>query len=267
MRNFIRFILLSLLITACLELPVNPESNHIISISGILQNRTNTQRLYLFKGSSDTLYADSNKFDIKYNSLEISGAVITLTGSDIIKTYIENDSISGEYFLKGWKPEAGKSYHLKIHHPLFPDVTASTRIPDSDLFNFSYNFFNSGDLHFSWDDLPGSYGYLIWIYQWKDFYDENFNKYYAWGSDYYVLSKSSSQTIKEEYLLHKAKMVDLKIICSAIDKNYYNFLKLKSTKDPFDFRLFEYGNYSTVKNGVGYFGSALVDSIIIYRNH
>lgn len=267
MKSMIRILIVGASITSCLELPVYPPSSRIIAVSGILQNRTDFQRIYLTRGSSDSLISGTDTLNIDgiYEELSVNDAEVTLSWSGNFITYTKTDSLPGEYFLESWTPIPGKTYYLKIHHPDFPDIRASTRVPEAGPFNLKYDFTTEGDLNLSWDKIPDSYGYLVWIYQWKDYYDENFQKFYRWSPDYYFLTQSPSNTVNKKFLLHRDKETDLKIICSAIDENYYNFLKLNNQKNPFDFNLFEYGNYSTVENGVGYLGSASVDSLIILR--
>ncbi len=253
---------------SCMETPVEVTipAEKILCVSGLLVNN-HKQYIYLFRGRSAQ---DSLFNDYKHNSqkIGISNALLTLQDGDNTLIYREDSVFVGRYILDNWKPAGNQRYTIRIKHRDYPDIETSTLFPDTGDFNIRYAFNNAGDLELSWDTIYNSYGYAVYVNGWVFgfFGPEPVKKYYwrYWGGMH--ITPTERLTLSKNSLLNMHKIVDLKIIISALDKNYYNWRRYINRYNPLDFHFIDYGNYSTIDNAVGYIGSAYSDSIIIRRH-
>ncbi|MBD3224524.1 MAG: DUF4249 family protein [Caldithrix sp.] len=255
-------ILLIMMLHSCLEVPVDSvtPANKSFSVSGLLQNNTTVQKIFLYRGS----FIDSIQIEQK---LSVSEADVTLTGKKNSFVFHESDSIQGMYVLRNWRPQGNTKYALSIQHDDYATVTGETTFPDYGPFNPSFHFDQSGNLLLSWDDITNAYGYFIDIYLWRYGYRNGFEeKEHYWGGEIYKKTTFTSIKIDKKFLIFRNTEVDIKVIISAIDRNYYAYLKFDDAYDPLDFHLIDYGNFSVVDNGLGFIGSAYADSLIIERD-
>ncbi len=261
--RYVKFILSAFiaLFVSCLELPedVNLPAEKVLSVSALLQNDVAEQRLYLYRGGA---VSDTSNPDI----FRVSGADVRLSVNGLTYNYTESDTSKGCYVLENFSPQGKTLYRLIVNHPSFPQIRAETLYPAIQDFNWSYFFDSEGNLHLSWRKNAYCAGYRVDMYQWKYGFHNGWEEEYFWGSELYYFTPDTFLIIEEKALLYQNRKVDLKFFVFAVDKNYYDYSRFRTYFDPLDFRLVDYGNFSTVENGLGYFGSAYRDSLIITRN-
>ncbi len=258
------FLLFSLFVyTSCLELPTDTAipADKVLSVSGLLRNNTNTQEIYLSKGC---FVIDSFRYS---EELSVSNAEITLLEGRNQYSFIEDDSLKGKYILNNWSPIGNFNYTITIRHDAYPYIETNTLFPDLGDFDVKYIFDKAGNLLLTWNPINNCTGYRVdlLIWKWRYTFHNKLYKEYYWAHTYWGNTTDTKTKIENFLITDRGKMTDIKVIISAEDKNYYNYLKFSNTYDPLDFHLIDYGNYSTIDNAVGFIGSSYTDSIIIKR--
>ncbi len=256
-----------LLFSACLRTPdssvVPPEK--LLVLNGVLQNIKNYQIVKLYRAFSvqeiDSI-AELSREDKLSFYFGISDAEVVLLSNDSIYNFEENILKKGEYLLKNFKPESGKEYKIQIKKEGFKTLIGFTKYPVKMPLNITYHFNDKGDLYLIWNPINGAKGYRIDLYRWERIRYGPYDYYQFGYLGAYMRTKSNLIVTKERFN-YKDIVQKIKILVWAIDDNYYQFYNFNNYYHPFEFHLIDYGNFSTVQNGLGYFGSAYADSIII----
>ena len=256
-----------LLFSACLKTPdssvVSPEK--LLVLSGVLQNIKNYQIVKLYRAFSvqeiDSIVELSIEDTLDFY-FGISDAEVVLLSNDSIYNFEENILKKGEYLLKNFKPESGKEYKIQIKKEGFKTLIGHTKYPIKMPFNLTYRFDDKGDLHLNWGLINEAKGYRIDLYRWERIRYGPYD-YYQFGYLRAYMKTTSNLIIPKQQFNYKDAVQKIKILVWAIDENYYQFYNFHNYYHPFEFHLIDYGNFSTVQNGLGYFGSAYGDSMII----
>ena len=245
---------------SCIQPPegniYNPEK--MISIYGVLSNQKDIQYLFLSK--------ILNKNSIKYvDDLGVTGAEVILTDQITDYSFSENDSLPGRYELINFKPVTGKEYKIKIQHQDFLTITASTIYPVVSDFEVKYIIDEDENIRLEWRHIGQTAGYKLDIYEWRKIMINWNEEVWKWILTTTQTTQNNIFMVKKEYYQYEGNWTKVKIVISAVDQNYYQYLTFDFYYDPLDFKLQAPANFSTVENGLGFFGSAYSDSLIIHK--
>ncbi len=178
MKNIIYIILISLFLVSCdmetvIDLEI-PEQDNMLVLNGLLDTDTNVQLLI-----SHTVGAFSNTIPSFISDAEVElykeDELIGIIEPDLTEpTYVYyydgswwgEDSVLMYYYKSEHIPEKGSTYKVKVNHPNYVNVEASTYIPiDVDLYDFNIdtNFNDNNDIQarltFSFDDIQDQQNY------------------------------------------------------------------------------------------------------------
>ncbi|MHB2153820.1 DUF4249 family protein [Calditrichota bacterium GD2] len=263
--------ILMVIIVISLSGCLTPPNSNVISsekaliVSGVLQNMEDYQKIKLYRAFTVNEIDSINRnewWETFVYDFGISGAEIYLIASDSIYVFNENVNNKGEYILNNFIPESGKNYKIQIKKEGFGSIAGHTTYPHKQAFEITYGFNKNGDLNLHWNEILGAKGYRVDIYRWEREKHGPLD-YCHWGLKRQFLEIKSEITIAKEIIQYKDRVKKIKILIWAMDENYYQFYNFQNYYDPFEFHLIDYGNFSTVENGLGYFGSVYGDSIII----
>ncbi len=255
------------LLSSCLKIPnssVVPPDEMLV-LSGVLQNIRPYQKIKLFRAFS-AQEIDSLNNSYLEDSLSfyfgISGAEIVLSTLDSNYRFVENINKKGEYLLNDFLPKSGEDYFIQIKKEGFKPLVGHTKYLNKQPFNIQYQFNKNGDLKLFWNKIDGARGYRIDLFRWERIKYGPLD-YYTWGLKRIYLETNTEIQIPQSVFQYKNNITKIKLLIWAVDENYYQYYNFENYYDPFEFHLIDYGNFSTVENGLGYFGSVYGDSIII----
>ncbi|HID38144.1 MAG TPA: hypothetical protein EYP36_01340 [Calditrichaeota bacterium] len=142
----------------------------------------------------------------------------------------------------------------------------STVYPEKDDFDIQYTIDEKDDLQLRWVFIKKAAAYKADVYEWRKVPIGWEDYEWLWVYSVSLVTEQNTLALKPEFYQDNGEWSKTKIILSAVDQNYYAFLQFDFHYDPLDFSFFDYSNFSTVENGLGFFGSAFTDSLIILRD-